>query len=67
MSTDLVMTLIAAVVVVMALRSESVNKFHAAALWIFGIYCGSITWIGPNVRHFLAGVLHFLASHLTSH
>lgn len=65
MQTDVVMTLIAAVVVAMFLRSGGANRFHTTAAWVLGIYCGSISWIGPNVRSLatscLGTVSHWLS------
>jgi hypothetical protein len=64
-STDVVMTLIAAIILASFLRYQSANRGHVVTAWVLGLYCGSITWIGPNVRQFFAWGLALLASHLS--
>jgi hypothetical protein len=64
MPTDVVMTLIAAILVVAFIVHQGANRLHVAGGWVLGLYCGSISWIGPNVRHFFAFLMGLIAAHL---
>ncbi|MGA5135481.1 hypothetical protein ACPCTO_37650 [Streptomyces olivoreticuli] len=67
MPTDVVMTLLAAVLVVVGWRASQGARFPMTAAFVLGLYCGAIRWIGPNLHHFFDAAMAFLAAKLQSH
>lgn len=67
MPTDVVMILIAAIILAACLRFQGAHRGHVITAWVLGIYCGSVSWIGPNVRQFFAYLLGVISAWLTHH